>query len=87
MSLELLEKKLRTLPENSFDEVDEFFDFILFRFEREISQDDFNEDTKVALREVEEMKADPSKGESYTDVDAIILYLTRTGTHSDLFKK
>ena len=52
MSLELLEKKLRTLPEDSFDEVDE--------------------ETKAALREVEEMKADSSKGKSYTDVDAMM---------------
>ena len=72
MSLELLEQKLRTLPEDSFDEVDEFFDFILFRFEKERSQDDLNEETKAALREVEEMKADPSKGKSYTDVDTMM---------------
>lgn len=72
MSLELLERKLRTLPEDSFDEVDEFFDFILFRFEKESSQDDLNEETKAALREVEEMKADPSKGKSYRDVDAMM---------------
>ena len=72
MSLELLERKLRTLPEDSFDEVDEFFDFILFRFEKESSQDDFKEETKAALREVEEMKADPSKGKSYKDVDAMM---------------
>ena len=65
-------KKLRTLPEDSFDEVDEFFDFILFRFEKESSQDDLNEETKAALREVEEMKADPSKGKSYTDVDTMM---------------
>lgn len=72
MSLELLEQKLRMLPEDSFDEVDEFFDFILFRFEKESSQDDLNEETKAALHEVEEMKADPSKGKSYTDVDAMM---------------
>ena len=60
------------LPEDSFDEVDEFFDFILFRFEKEGSQDDLNEETKAALREVEEMKADPSKGKSYTDVDTMM---------------
>lgn len=72
MSLELLEQKLRTLPEDSFDEVDEFFDFILFRFEKGSSQDDLNEETKAALREVEEMKADPSKGKSYTDVDTMM---------------
>lgn len=72
MSLELLEQKLRTLPEDSFDEVDEFFDFILFRFEKKSSQDDLNEETKAALREVEEMKADPSKGKSYTDVDTMM---------------
>ena len=72
MSLELLEQKLRTLPEDSFDEVDEFFDFILFRSEKERSQDDLNEETKAALREVEEMKADPSKGKSYTDVDTMM---------------
>ena len=72
MSLELLEQKLRMLPEDSFDEVDEFFDFILFRFEKESSQDDLNEETKAALREVEEMKAAPSKGKSYTDVDTMM---------------
>lgn len=72
MSLELLEQKLRMLPEDSFDEVDEFFDFILFRFEKESSKDDLNEETKVALRKVEEMKADPSKGKSYTDVDTMM---------------
>lgn len=72
MSLELLEQKLRMLPEDSFDEVDEFFDFILFRFEKESSQDDLNEETKAVLREVEEMKADPSKGKSYTDVDTMM---------------
>ena len=72
MSLELLEKKLRTLPEDSSDEVDEFFDFILFRFEKGNSRDDFNDETKAALREVEEIKADPSKGKSYTDVDAMM---------------
>lgn len=72
MSLELLEQKLRMLPEDCFDEVDEFFDFILFRFEKESSQDDLNEETKAALREVEEMKADPSKGKSYTDVDTMM---------------
>ena len=72
MSLELLEQKLRMLPEDSFDEVDEFFDFILFRFEKESSQDDLNEETKAALREVEEMKADSSKGKSYTDVDTMM---------------
>lgn len=72
MSLELLEQKLRTLPEDSFDEVDEFFDFILFRSEKESSQDDLNEETKAALREVDEMKADPSKGKSYTDVDTMM---------------
>ena len=72
MSLELLEQKLRMLPEDSFDEVDEFFDFILFRCEKESSQDDLNEETKAALREVEEMKADPSKGKFYTDVDTMM---------------
>ena len=72
MSLELLEQKLRTLPEDSFDEVDEFFDFILFRSEKERYQDDLNEETKAALREVEEMKTDPSKGKSYTDVDTMM---------------
>lgn len=72
MSLELLEQKLRMLPEDSFDEVDEFFDFILFRFEKESYQDDLNEETKAVLREVEEMKADPSKGKSYTDVDTMM---------------
>lgn len=72
MSLELLEQKLRMQPEDSFDEVDEFFDFILFRFEKESSKDDLNEETKAVLREVEEMKADSSKGKSYTDVDTMM---------------
>ena len=50
-------------------------------------QDNFNEKTKAALREVEEMKANPSMGKSYTDVDAMMRVFTRTGTHSGLFKK
>lgn len=32
MSLEVLEQKLRTLPEQSFAEVDGFFDYILYKF-------------------------------------------------------
>ena len=71
MSLELLEKKLRTLPKESFEEVDEFFDFILYRFEQEEAREEPNDETLEALREVEEMKADPSKGKSYDDVDAM----------------
>ena len=72
MSLELLEKKLRTLPKESFEEVDEFFDFILYRFEQEEAREELNDETLEALREVEEMKADPSKGKSYDDVDAMM---------------
>lgn len=72
MSLELLEKKLRTLPKESFEEVDEFFDFILYRFEQEEAREEPNDETLEALREVEEMKADPSKGKSYDDVDAMM---------------
>ncbi|WP_295678481.1 hypothetical protein [uncultured Fibrobacter sp.] len=34
--------------------------------------DEVNEDTKAALREVEEMKANPLKGKSYTDVDTMM---------------
>ena len=72
MSLEILEKKLRTLPEESFDEVNSFFDFVLYRFERGNTQDDFNEETMEAFREVEEMKADPSKAKGYSDVDSMM---------------
>lgn len=72
MSLEFLEQKLRTLPKESFDEVDRFFDFVLYRFDRENTQDDFNEDTVAALREVEEMKANPTKVKAYSDVDSMM---------------
>lgn len=50
-------------------------------------QDNLNEKTKAALCEVKKMKANPSKRMSYTDVDAMIFYLTRAGTHADLFRK
>ena len=39
---------------------------------RTLPKDSFDEETKAALREVEEMKADPSKGKSYTDVDTMM---------------
>lgn len=72
MSLELLERKLRELPEECFDEVDEFFDFILYRREQGDLKREPNDETLAALREVEEMKADSSKGKSYDDVDAMM---------------
>lgn len=39
---------------------------------RTLPKDSFDEETKAALREVEEMKADSSKGKSYTDVDTMM---------------
>lgn len=35
----------------------------------------FNKETIAALREVEEMKANPAKDKSYTDVDAMMQVL------------
>ncbi len=47
-----------------------------------------NRGTMEALEEVRRMKANPSLGKTYTNVDDMmkdLLAPTRTGTHSDLF--
>ena len=44
-----------------------------------------NVETLEAIDEVRAMRKNPSIGKAYTDVDELILYLTSTGTHSDLF--
>lgn len=43
-----------------------------------------NAETLEALEEVRRMKENPALGKTYTDVDATMKDLTRTGTHSDL---
>ena len=73
MPLAALEQKLRTLPEQSFAEVDEFFNYILFKFSNCNDEcEKINVETMEALKEVEEMKKNPSLGKSYTDVDAMM---------------
>lgn len=32
MAIDILEQKLRTLPEHSFEEIDTFFDYIIYKF-------------------------------------------------------
>ena len=43
-----------------------------YRIPFEIGEEIPNDETKEAIREVQEMKADPTLGKSYTDVDAMM---------------
>lgn len=55
------------------------------RIQFEISGDILNNETIEALQEVKNMKADPSLGKTYSDVDQMIEELLSDVTHSDLF--
>lgn len=55
------------------------------RIQFEISGDILNKETIEALQEVKNMKADPSLGKTYSDVDQMIEELLSDVTHSDLF--
>ena len=69
MPLALLEQKLRTLPEQSFAEVDEFFNYILFKFG---SRHSLPKETISAMNEISAMKRNSTLGSSYTDVDSMM---------------
>ena len=72
MPLAVLEQKLRTLPEQSFEEVDEFFNYILFKFSKKDKNEELPLETKAALDEVRDMKKYPDLYKSYTDVDEMM---------------
>ena len=56
MSYEVLEAKLRTIPEEFFDEISAFLDFILYKVEK-----NYNEETLEAIKEVQLLKNQPNK--------------------------
>ncbi len=72
MPLAVLEQKLRTLPEQSFAEVDEFFNYILFKFNHHKEVEELPLETRAALDEVRDMKAHPDLYKSYTDADEMM---------------
>ena len=51
MSYEVLEAKLKTIPEEFFDEVSAFLDFISYKVEK-----NYNEETLEAIKEVQLLK-------------------------------
>ena len=56
MSYEVLEAKLRIIPEEFFDEVSSFLDFISFKVEKS-----YNEETLEAIEEIQQLKKQPNK--------------------------
>ena len=56
MSYEVLEQKLKAIPEDFFDEISAFFDFISYKVAKEQ-----NEETLEAIREVQLLKKQPNK--------------------------
>ena len=56
MSYEVLEAKLRTIPEEFFDEISSFLDFISFKVEKS-----YNEETLEAIEEIQQLKKQPNK--------------------------
>ena len=56
MSYEVLEQKLKAIPEDFFDEISAFLDFISYKVAKEQ-----NEETLEAIREVQLLKKQPNK--------------------------
>lgn len=56
MSYEVLEAKLKTIPEEFFEEVATFLDFISYKVERQ-----YNQETLDAIQEVQLLKNQLSK--------------------------
>lgn len=56
MSYEVLETKLKTIPEEFFDEVSSFLDFISFKVEKS-----YNKETLEAIEEIQQLKKQPNK--------------------------
>lgn len=56
MSYEVLEAKLKTIPEEFFDEISEFLDYISYKVEK-----NYNEETLEAIKEVQLLKNQPNK--------------------------
>ena len=58
MPYAVLAEKLKLIPEQYFDEVSDFFDFLLFRTKASPSVP--NEELTLAMQESEKMLADPT---------------------------
>ena len=56
MSYEVLEAKLKTIPEEFFEEISAFLDFISYRVEKQ-----FNQETLEAIQEIQTLKNQPNK--------------------------
>ncbi|MBR1615633.1 MAG: hypothetical protein IJ673_09135 [Treponema sp.] len=67
MDYEAVLEQVREAPAECLDEISTIISYVVYRHERE--SEEFNEETKAALDEVERMKKDSSLGKSYTDVE------------------
>lgn len=67
---EAVSAQVKAAPEACLDEISQMISDVVFRYESQTEK--FNEATKEAIQEVEEMKKDPSLGKSYTDVDQMM---------------
>ena len=70
MSYEAVLEQVKNAPEACLDEISQIISYVVYRYEKE--NEEFNDVTKAALEEVEQMKKNPSLGKSYTDVDQMM---------------
>ncbi|MBO4438420.1 MAG: hypothetical protein J5798_03645 [Spirochaetaceae bacterium] len=70
MSYEAVLEQIKNAPEACLDEISQIISYVVYRYEKE--NEEFNDVTKAALEEVEQMKKNPSLGKSYTDVDQMM---------------
>ena len=67
---EAVSEQIKAAPEACLDEISHIISYVVYRYEQQ--NEEFNEETKEAIREVEEMEKNPSLGKTYTDVDQMM---------------
>lgn len=70
MSYDAVLEQVKAAPEACMDEISKIISCVVYRYEEEAAE--FNDVSKAALQEVEQMKKNPSFGKSYADVDKMM---------------
>ena len=84
MSYAVLEKKLKTLPEQSFSEVDEFFDYMLYKFGRK-KDEKIKSDTKEGMKSLNSLNEILPQNITHDQAKEERLYQHRIETATSLF--
>lgn len=70
MSYDAVLEQVKAATEACLDEISKIISYVVYRYEEDAAE--FNDVSKAALQEVEQMKKNPSFGKSYTDVDKMM---------------